>query len=264
MLTGRYLEHMTPYVLIIIFCAILPAFLLVAFIYYKDRNHPEPLSMMVKGVWYGIMSIALTILFSALLEPFQTTIFNGNGVLKGIYTAFYNAALPEETAKLIMLWLLLKNNPYFDERFDGIVYAVCVGMGFAGIENIQYLFASGDAFLGTAVTRAIFAVPGHYAFAVMMGFFYSLVHFDKEKYGKYKWLIWFVPFMMHGIYDSICFAMEALPGAANIIAIGLYYFCYKMQKICMNRIELIQTQDKNIEDIKIFTEAMKRNIDNNY
>lgn len=32
----------------------------------------------------------------------------------------------------------------------------------------------------------------------------------------------------------------------------------------MNRIELIQTQDKNIEDIKIFTEAMKRNIDNNY
>lgn len=255
---------MSTYVLIIIFCAILPAFLLVAFIQYKDRNHPEPLSMILKGVGYGVLSTALTLLFSALLEPFETHMFDGNGVLNGIYTAFYKAALPEETAKLIMLWLLLRNNPHFDERFDGIVYAVCVGMGFAGIENIQYLFASGDAFIGTAVTRAIFAVPGHYAFAVMMGFFYSLVHFDKEKYGKYKCLIWFVPFMMHGIYDSICFAMEALPGIANLLALGLYYFCYKMQMACMKHINLIQTKDKNEEEIRIFTEAMKRDINNRY
>lgn len=38
-----------------------------------------------------------------------------------------------------MLWLLLRNNPYFDEHFDGIVYAVCIGMGFAAIENVLYL-----------------------------------------------------------------------------------------------------------------------------
>ena len=41
--------------------------------------------------------------------------------------AFLLAAIPEELAKLIMLWLLLRKNPHFDEKFDGIVYAVCIG-----------------------------------------------------------------------------------------------------------------------------------------
>ena len=33
------------------------------------------------------------------------------------------------------------------EYVDGIVYAVCIGMGFAAYENIQYLFASEPSFL---------------------------------------------------------------------------------------------------------------------
>ena len=52
--------------------------------------------------------------------------------------AFFLAAIPEEVAKLFMLWLLLRKNPFFDEHFDGIVYAVCVGLGFAGFENCSF------------------------------------------------------------------------------------------------------------------------------
>ena len=50
--------------------------------------------------------------------------------VEAVGDAFLLAAIPEEVAKLFMLWLLLRKNPFFDEHFDGIVYAVCVGLGF--------------------------------------------------------------------------------------------------------------------------------------
>ena len=51
--------------------------------------------------------------------------------------------------------------------------------------------------------RSLLAVPGHYIFAVLMGFFYSLVHFYPRHYRKYRYLIWLAPVLAHGIYDAI-------------------------------------------------------------
>ena len=52
--------------------------------------------------------------------------------------------IPEEIAKLFMLWLLLRKNSYFDEHLDGIVYAVCISLDFAGIENVSYMLSDMD------------------------------------------------------------------------------------------------------------------------
>jgi hypothetical protein len=46
---------------------------------------------------------------------------------------------------------------YFSQKFDGIVYAVFVSMGFAAIENIMYVFDYGYQ---TGLVRAFTAVPG--------------------------------------------------------------------------------------------------------
>ena len=61
-------------------------------------------------------------------------------ILGSVSTAFFGAAIPEEIAKFIMLWLLLRKNRYFDEKMDGIVYAVCVSLGFEALENNSILF----------------------------------------------------------------------------------------------------------------------------
>lgn len=68
--------------------------------------------------------------------------------------AFLVAAIPEESFKLLALWMVLKKNPFFDEHFDGIVYAVCVGLGFAAVENISYVF-SHDDWASVAISRAL-------------------------------------------------------------------------------------------------------------
>lgn len=90
--------------------------------------------------------------------------------------AFGVAALLEEAFKLLTLWVVLRKNPYFDEHFDSIVYAVCVGLGFAAVENIFYVFSEEER-VTVAVSRALLAVPGHYAFAILMGYYYSIYHF---------------------------------------------------------------------------------------
>ena len=56
----------------------------------------------------------------------------------------------------------------FDEWIDGVVYTICIGMGFALVENLIYAF---DYDLITVVVRALTAVPAHAIFAIFMGFF---------------------------------------------------------------------------------------------
>ncbi len=121
-------------VFLVIFAAIAPVAWLLWTIYRKDSVQPEPTKWLVKAFLYGVGSLFLSFAISM-----PTSIVLGLSVDKETYgslfealeDAFLLAAVPEELAKFFMLWLLLRKNPFFDEHFDGIVYAVCVGLGFA-------------------------------------------------------------------------------------------------------------------------------------
>jgi RsiW-degrading membrane proteinase PrsW (M82 family) len=137
-----------------------------------------------------------------------------------LYGSFFMAAVPEELAKLLMLYLLLRKNPYFDERMDGIVYAVAVGMGFAGFENILYLFENEEIWGTIGAIRALFSVPGHFCFAVFMGYYYSLAHFDKKNRQELNlFLMLAVPIVLHGVFDFLLMSLPHLHPALIIMAV---------------------------------------------
>lgn len=46
-----------------------------------------------------------------------------------------------------------------------------------GYDTAKHLFSNYDDFLSVGITRAIFAVPGHFCDGVLMGYYYSLVKF---------------------------------------------------------------------------------------
>jgi RsiW-degrading membrane proteinase PrsW (M82 family) len=211
---------------IVIFAAVLPAFLLVLYIWLKDKYQREPLRYILRGMAYGVISAGLAYWLESLIGALGL-IGEPRFFLGAIWNALIGAAIPEEFVKLLMLWLLLRNNPYFDERFDGIVYACCVGMGFAGTENILYLFGNIDMWQAVAVKRAIFAVPAHFMFAVAMGYFYSKIHF-RDMNWAYRSLVYIAPVILHGIYDGILFSAEATPQVAGIILLAFYLFCFWM------------------------------------
>lgn len=248
-------------VLIMLFCSLLPAALLVAFVIYRDRRNPEPAGKIIKGLFFGVLTAIVTLIVGQLwgLLPRIT----GWGWLyelpfvRGVVTAFYDAAIPEESIKLLFLWLLLRKNAEFEESMDGIVYAVCVGMGFAGLENVLYVFGTDGPWQGTAITRCLFAVPGHYIFAVLMGFFYSLVHFHPVKFGKYKSLIWIAPVVAHGIYDTICFVGAEHVVLSILVYIPLIIFCVFMHRWSLKFIGNLEAIDEDKRDQQRFMDAMR-------
>ena len=136
--------------LLVIATALIPALILGWWIYRKDSARPEPPRMLIKAFLYGVGSTFVSLLISTLLGVMGFLVYDLESFTGAVSTALFAAALPEETAKLLMLWLLLRRNPYYDEYLDGIVYAACVGLGFAATENVLYLLQSDD-WVGTGV-----------------------------------------------------------------------------------------------------------------
>jgi len=232
--------------LLLIAEGLLPAFLLICYIYYKDKNQPEPISQIKRGVKYGVVSILVSLLISGPLGALGAYTADYQSVFGAMRLAFFGAAIPEETAKLIMLWLLVRNNPYFDERMDGIVYSVCVGMGFAGLENVMYIFQNIDVAHSVAIQRALFSVPGHFAFAVLMGYYYGLVHFEPQRYGNLRAMIWLAPVVAHGIFDMILMMAPVFAERVQaIFYIVFIFFCYRMHKYCTTRVKSLLARDKS-------------------
>ena len=230
--------------LIILLSALLPALLLFLYIWKKDPQK-EPTSLLVKAVLWGV-GICIPVAFLEL--AINGALFGGGepSTLFGTTArAFFVAALPEETFKLFALWMVLRKNPYFDEHFDGIVYAVCVGLGFAAIENIFYLFSAED-WVATAITRSLLAVPGHYAFAVLMGYYYSVYHFVDHS-TKTALCILFVPVIGHGIYDALAMSGIVNPYIGAAAFFILIYFCIKMHKVARTKVLALIEKDKNNE-----------------
>lgn len=61
----------------------------------------------------------------------------------GILLAFLVVAVVEEGTKFFFLHQKTWHSPYFNYRYDAIVYAVFVSLGFAAFENVKYIFNYG-------------------------------------------------------------------------------------------------------------------------
>ena len=224
---------------VILAAALLPAVLLFFYIWKKDPQ-PEPTGQLVKALLWGV---AIIVPVSVVEGIIQAILFGGGQPSNLVGTtalAFLVAALPEESFKLLALWLVLRKNPYFDEHFDGIVYAVCVGLGFAAVENVSYVFGNIDDWMSVAAMRALLAVPGHYAFAVLMGYYYGKMHFAHSKWKKLRLgpMVLLAPIVAHGIYDGLLMMNHDLPAViAAAISIAFIVFLIRLHRYSRVRIK---------------------------
>jgi RsiW-degrading membrane proteinase PrsW (M82 family) len=215
-------------ILLQILLALIPALVLIFYVVWRDRLHPEPGGQLVKAFFMGFLTIPLALLFASLIGQIFMLLPPIEGVGALLVTSLMQAAIPEESAKLLILWLFLRRCRHFDEHMDGIVYAVCVGMGFATVENILYVTGSGPQFLkvlSVGLSRAFLSIPGHFAFAVIMGYFYSLASFKgKQTHRKYMLMAWGFPVLAHALYDFLLFVMDAYPNSMWHMLLMMLFF----------------------------------------
>lgn len=210
----------------VIALAVLPALILIFYTYQQDKLQREPIRNLVKAFFYGWLSVLASFLVSVPFLRWGLYSAEIQTLGDAFRTAFFGAAIPEESAKLLLLWLFLRKCRDFDERMDGIVYAVCVGMGFAAFENIEYLFASGSDWVTTGIGRSLTAIPGHFGFAVVMGYYYSLNHFDRYRAPGAGIKMWLYPVLGHGLYDTIAMSQSVTPELSGVIAVAILLLCF--------------------------------------
>ena len=200
--------------LIRIVAAVVPAVYLLIRVYRADRLEKEPAGLLISLVVLGIASTALAGIAEEFGEELLLELFPEEGLAFNILLYFVVVAVSEEGFKYLLLKIRTWKSPQFNCQFDGVVYAVFVSLGFALWENISYVLYYG---FGTAVARAITAVPGHACFGVFMGVWYGVAkRYDlagfAEESRRARRMSLMIPILLHGAYDFIATMESELMG----------------------------------------------------
>lgn len=181
--------------------SVAPGIAICLFIYLKDKYNREPLGLLVWSFILGVLStIPALVIQLFLTKPVEELM--GEGIFYTAVFAYGIVGLSEEGSKFLALRFIPYRRKAFDDPFDGIVYAMMVGMGFATLENIGYVMQHGYA---TGISRMFLSVPAHASFAVLMGYHVGLAKFDIANRGKYFFLAVFWPVLFHGTFDFFLF-----------------------------------------------------------
>jgi RsiW-degrading membrane proteinase PrsW (M82 family) len=192
--------------------------------YRKDHCLPEPVGHLAFAFLLGIGTSFLAVyMYQALdmvnlrYDAFLLAENDPTGLL--IYAVFAIGPI-EELAKMIPFLFIVLRFKEFDQPVDGIIYASFIALGFAAVENIQYV-----QFLepGDALARGFAGPVVHIVFASIWGYYIGKAKLCERSLGLPILGSFALTAALHGIYDFMVISMHyaALPMAALLIA-GLW------------------------------------------
>lgn len=205
--------------------AIAPGIAICFYIYFKDKYEKEPIRLLVISFILGVLSVVPTLLLSELgtylfgLEP------TSSNLIFSLISCVIGIGLVEEFSKFIFVRYYAYKKDDFNEPFDGIVYCVMVSMGFATIENILYVAASGAS---TGWLRMFTAVPMHAVFAIVMGYYLGVQKSFGSKTAALQGLL--LAALLHGIYDFVLMYPGIHPGLQFIGFFACLFFGFRFAR----------------------------------
>lgn len=194
--------------------SIAPGLAICLYIFLKDIYNKEPKRLLVFSFFLGILSIIPPYYIETFAIPFFNSSIPSLAIL-----AFCVVALSEELSKFLVVRYFCYPQTRFDEPLDGIVYSVMVSMGFATIENVNYVLTHGYT---TAFVRMFLSVPAHATFGVVMGYFIGKAKFDKANGFRYLITGLLIAVLFHGTFDFFIF-LQANESINDYVSDGLLF-----------------------------------------
>lgn len=218
---------LSPLLALYILAAILPALVLLRYVYRHDTIEKEPMPLLIKLVLMGVLAALISMFLENVGEGVLNLLTVPDSRLHTLLLAFLVVAVAEEGTKLVLLRRTTWHHSAFNYRFDGVVYAVFVSLGFAAFENILYVLHYG---LSVALPRALLAVPGHMSFAVFQGVFYgrAKVREREEDEPGVRWSLWtgyLLSVFLHGFYDACAMLEEDWSVLVFLGFVAVMFFC---------------------------------------
>ncbi len=189
---------------------IVPSILILLYFFLSDK-FKEPKETIALVFFLGICICLPAGYINTFMENNFKDIFS-----ERLLFSFLGPAWCEELLKFIILYYVVLKRSEFNEPMDGIVYGVVVSLGFATLENYEYVFIHAENWridpYQMALWRSYSAVPMHGLNGCIMGFYFGLYAFTANK--KYLVLCLFIPFVIHGFYNF-------LPHPSHLIVLGI-------------------------------------------
>ena len=203
---------------------ILPSLAILFYFIYSDK-FKEPKKIIIITFLLGVL---ITIPAGYLNHYVMETFENNSRVNNALIGGFFAGGLVEESLKFLVFYFYVLKEKAFNEPMDAIVYGVVVSLGFATLENYDYVFRIAEEYevspLDMAITRAFTAVPMHALCGVIMGFYFGMYAFVSG--GKNLSLALIVPYIFHGTYNFLC----AFPPYYIFVIFILLVFSYLLHK----------------------------------
>jgi RsiW-degrading membrane proteinase PrsW (M82 family) len=221
--------------LVILVCALAPSLVLLQYGIAKARARWDD-AMIWETYFAGGMAALLALLAEHLVKD-ATAIGSMSPVYSAATEAVFIAAVPEETAKFVMLFFAIKRYGNGTDRHDMITLSFAVALGFAAIENLGYLLLPGDWQL-VALNRAALSVPMHGLDGLAMGACLTAAGLSRYR-GFWLSASLIVPILMHAFFDFPLMLVARNQGFAGVLpawlllqvlmTIGVLWWCNRMR-----------------------------------
>jgi len=181
-----------PAVLVVL--ALLPCAILLAYYLRQAPEAPEPWTRVGLTAVVGAAGVGLAFPFQQALAGW----FPDSVVLQ----SFVGFALGEELLKVLAVLIAAPAVMRWDRMSSGLIYGIAAGLGFAALENLLYVLSFGS---GTAVLRAITAVPGHALHSALVGIQLGKLHRIDSRGGRIRAVLvgLGLAVLAHGLYDVL-------------------------------------------------------------
>lgn len=194
---------------ILIGTAVISAVFYMLYVIIKDSHKPEPWQMLIVSAVVGVVA-ALAVCLTSWGMPIKgLQVMEAHSMTDSLSIGFLGLAIPAEVVKWIALFIFLSLNKYYDEFLDGMVYAVCLAMGFAGVWSIWFMMNCGDVSSLEIVVQCLFIililVPIHLAASSQMGYFFALAR--RRQKIRNLILALLLPILINGLLCSLFLAL---------------------------------------------------------
>ncbi|ACV21642.1 Protease prsW [Slackia heliotrinireducens] len=208
---------------------VIPPLLLLAYVWRIDRVESEPVGLVFKVLLFGGLSTIVAVLFETVGD-IVLGLFGipENTYLYAFLDCFIVVAISEE---LVKRWAMMKavwRRPEFNYFFDAILYSVAAALGFALIENVEYIaLFGGEVALGRLI-------PVHTICGVFMGYFLGMakmceIHGNLSGRQTYMVMSMLIPVLIHGFWDfALTTGSDLLTVLALLMVLCLTIYAFVM------------------------------------
>jgi len=208
---------------------VVPSLIIICVIVFSDR-FVEPLNTVLYSFFLGVLiCLPAGILNNWLIWS------QGN---PDSYS--FLAGFTEEPLKFLAIFFFLKNKTEFNEPMDAIVYGTLVSLGFATLENFEYVYSPFvDSSFDIALVRAMTAIPLHASCGIVMGYFFGKYAFSGSR--RFLAMSLIFPILFHSLYNFLC--TYSLTGML-VLLFFLIRYCYFLHSSSLKAQRLKNTEQE--------------------